>query len=170
MLSFLKKSVVTATYLPKNLAPYFPATESFHIEDAYIVQLYPNHTLEAHFTHIGIQPSSFAPKGNFGLLTAINAYAARLDQAQIHNLIRADPGVKYVRHQYRFAPIVHNVTDAVPVEAPAKRERLSRRWDLVTSPNELPYPFSMTSKPKLFVTPPWDTAVSTHDCVALQSS
>jgi hypothetical protein len=143
-----------------DLALYYPATTASHVDDAYIVQLHANHTLEAHFEHIGLSTSLRIRERNFASLGIINAYAAQLNDTQVHDLIRRDPGVKYVRHQTMVVPPSYNITDDVQLYEAPKR-RINRRWNMVPSAEELPYAVPMTSKRYNGPAPVKDFAVNT---------
>jgi hypothetical protein len=158
-LLFIYQNVAAAVAFPHNLAPYHPPTSPSHIKDRYIVRLRPNHTLEAHFTRVGLDLSAALPCGSFGYMHAINSYHAQLDDAQVHNLIRTDPDVRYVRHDVRASLIKENSSDTYPMEESANNE-LFRRWQLVTSNEKQPYYVPMTTKHYTGEVPPTDFAVS----------
>lgn len=69
--------------------------------------LHERHTINDHFNQIGVNLSETIP--NFAPISAINGYRARLDNHTVHNLVRLDPGVKLVEHDYHFM-IHHNET------------------------------------------------------------
>jgi hypothetical protein len=91
-------SVVSAL-VPRQYQARYHNPEGFNeIDDEYIVLLYPNHTLSAHFQAIGIDLEHDKNTKSFHPLDLINGYAAVLDNHTLHNIVRLDPGVEVVEH------------------------------------------------------------------------
>ncbi|PVH93138.1 hypothetical protein DM02DRAFT_249177 [Periconia macrospinosa] len=91
----------TLTLAARRVAPavYHRDTgpERTLIKDQYAVKLHDHHTLQAHFKHIGVNLSE-SNLGRFEYHEGLNFYVVRIDERTMHELIRYDPGVKYVQH------------------------------------------------------------------------
>ncbi|KAL9108784.1 MAG: hypothetical protein Q9227_006441 [Pyrenula ochraceoflavens] len=123
---------ITTINSPKLPAPFHQPENFTLVPDEYIVKLRVGHTFDAHFFRIGLNLSETAQA--FHAIKPLNAYHVRLDQKIIHELVRADPDVKYVEHD--------SVIE-VPASIGAKEERethfvdrneLSPRWTVGQSP------------------------------------
>ena len=95
-------SPIQALVLPRTeQAPYYRAyDEKDHIADEYGVFLAKNYTIEEHFDFIGVNLEQNAT--TFARMSVLNAYRAKIDSHTVHNLIRYDPGVRYVQHDTSF--------------------------------------------------------------------
>lgn len=82
----------------QTLAPYITSEQVRHCDDLYVVRLQEGYTLEAHFETIGTDLSQNTTL--FYPMTALNSYHARLDPYTVHELVRHDPGVVSVLHDY----------------------------------------------------------------------
>ncbi|KAG4280523.1 hypothetical protein FPRO06_11856 [Fusarium proliferatum] len=115
-----------------------PSNKTSIIPHSYIVRLHDNHTIEDHYVNIGVSISDVASEFNY--LAPLNLYYFQLEAQNstlIHELIRRDPGIKRVGHDYygetEIDPIHHNPdgydhggsSSKQPVDTPA----VSKRWD-----------------------------------------
>lgn len=112
-------------------APYHRPERSNLLEDRYIVAFHDGHSLEDHFEAIGLDLSKISPM--FYRLDALNAYQAQLDGYTVHELVRLDPGVKFVDHDSYMAEFDHGETheDLTPEEMnlnPTPAKGAIRRW------------------------------------------
>jgi hypothetical protein len=96
MLNVLSASASVARR--KKPAPYITPDKVRLCDNLYIVRLQEGHTLEAHFETIGVDLSQNATL--FYPMTTLNSYHARLDPYIVHELVRHDPGVVSVLHDY----------------------------------------------------------------------
>ncbi|KIM93132.1 hypothetical protein OIDMADRAFT_61917 [Oidiodendron maius Zn] len=109
-------------------APYITSDLVRHCDNLYIVQLQEGHTLEAHFKTIGVDLSQNTTL--FYLMTALNAYHARLDHYTIHELVRHDPGVLSVLHDYYDDGESRSIDgkELEDIQAESPKPGLMRRW------------------------------------------
>jgi hypothetical protein len=128
---FFLSSLLLASFLhisrsaaSAGLAPYI-CPESPLVDNSYIVALHRNHTFEAHFDFIGLNLSETA--SSFIPIEIVNSYIAVLDNHTVHDLIRHDPGVRYVEHDawhHTPEPEIHAPSyNYTPPQA-----IISRRW------------------------------------------
>lgn len=95
--------VLASSMKPRRAEPvpyYFDPEENL-VDDEYIVMLQKGETLDTHFERIGKNLSD--TDNTFFHLHVLNGYVAHLDQDTVHNLVRYDPGVKFVEHN-RYIP------------------------------------------------------------------
>ena len=126
MLNVLDASALVARR--KTPAPYIYLDQVRHCDNLYIVRLQEGHTLEAHFETIGADLSQNATL--FYPLTALNSYRARLDPYTVHELVRHDPGVISVMHDF-YDDGEPRVIDGEEFEDIGEEEPepgLARRW------------------------------------------
>ncbi|KAF2112642.1 peptidase S8/S53 domain-containing protein [Lophiotrema nucula] len=94
-----------------------------------MVKLHEHHTLEAHFEHIGINLSA-TNLGLFEYHKTLHFYSVRIDEVTVHELIRHDPGVKFVEHD-SVPTWDDNWQDGMVKPAPPfkkRSSRLAKRW------------------------------------------
>lgn len=96
LVSILSVSAVAARR--KTAAPYITSSEVRHCEILYVVQLQEGYSIEDHFETIDLDLSQNTT--TFYPMIALNSYRARLDSYIIHRLVRYDPGVVSVLHDY----------------------------------------------------------------------
>lgn len=70
--------------------------------------LYDGCTINDHFNQTGVDLSKTALL--FAPITTINGYRARLDNHTLHEIVRFDPNVKLVEHNYRVISQLKNDT------------------------------------------------------------
>lgn len=115
----------------KNPAPYITSGEVRHCENLCVVRLQEGYTLEAHFEAIGTDLSQNASL--FYPMAALNSYHARLDPSTVHELIRYDPGVVSVLHDYYddgepLAISGEEFEEIVEEASKGPKPSLPRRW------------------------------------------
>ncbi|KAF2232588.1 subtilisin-like protein [Viridothelium virens] len=68
------------------------------VPDSYIVRLIKNYTLASHFARCGVDLSRTSH--DFEEIPILRSYRARLDNFTVNQLVRTDPGVEYVEHDF----------------------------------------------------------------------
>lgn len=102
-------------------APYYGNEGRRLKPDEYLVSLHHNSLLEEHLEHVGVNIST--ANLSFRYYDFIHTYSIRLDAHTIHNIIRHDPRVVYVEHDFHIE-ISH---DRDP-EPESFWSSLRRRW------------------------------------------
>lgn len=118
------------TQYSNHSAPYYISGQAKLVDDQYLVFLRDGHSIKDHFNAVGFDLSKNSSK--FYRLDALNAYQARLDSYTVHEMIRHDPGVKFVDHDSYMADFDHvevgeHLTPATSPNASAGRT--GRRWE-----------------------------------------
>jgi hypothetical protein len=141
-------SFISQSSASREPAPYI-RPEAPLVDNSYIVALYPNHTLEAHFDFIHLNLSQTA--SSFIPLPITNSYIAVLDNHTVHDLVRHDPGVRYIEHDCWLeitAPEEHGPS----YNYTAPQVGLSRRWS-ETRVSAAPWYVSMLTVAKKLPSP-----------------
>ncbi|KAL9111316.1 MAG: hypothetical protein Q9227_004193 [Pyrenula ochraceoflavens] len=100
LLDILLLSVFVASR--EEPAPFYQPGEYDLVPNEYIVILHQNHTLQAHFSQVGINLSNTS---GFMEIEIIHGYLAHLEDATVQSLIRFDPGVILVEQNSHFRPV-----------------------------------------------------------------
>jgi hypothetical protein len=95
------------------------------VQDSYLVSLHKNHSIEAHFNHIG---QNLSETDTFMAYKNFNAYSITANASIIHDLIRYDPGVAYVQHNHYVDMPVERIS------TPPLESKILRRWKQITDP------------------------------------
>ncbi|KAF5963534.1 subtilisin-like protease III [Fusarium bulbicola] len=114
-----------------------PSNKNSIVPHSYIVSLHDNHTIEDHYANIGVNISDVA--SDFKYLAPLNIYYFQLEAQNltlIHELIRRDPGIKRVGHDYygktEIDPIHHH-PDGPDNDEPSHDQpvdtTIGKRWD-----------------------------------------
>ncbi|KAM0547808.1 hypothetical protein ACHAPJ_010270 [Fusarium lateritium] len=112
-----------------------PPNKTSLIPHSYLVTLHKNHTIEDHYANIGVNISDVALE--FTHMAPLNLYQFQLEgenSTLIHELIRRDPGVKRVGHDYfgepQIDPIIHHPDDSHHADRPVDdAPTIGKRWD-----------------------------------------
>jgi hypothetical protein len=147
MLNALSASALVARR--KNPAPYITSDEVRHCDNLYIVRLQEGHTLEAHFETIGADLSQNTTL--FYSMAALNSYHARLDPYTVHELVRHDPGVVSVLHDYYDdgEPRAIDGEEFEDIVEEEPKPSLMRRWSPQTISGAFWYNVMMSAGTKL---------------------
>ncbi|KAF2420161.1 subtilisin-like protein [Tothia fuscella] len=132
--------------LPRSAPAPYNIPKGSVVIDSYMVALHPNHTIEQHFDFVGRDLSQNA-SNNFVSLGIINGYGATLDAHTVHNLIRANPGVRIVEHEVLVDPIVSD--QFKDGGKPKPKPLLLRRWRTSTDKYALWFVRMLSAKGKL---------------------
>lgn len=106
-----------------GLAPFHEVANATLADSWYIVGLRSYYNLDSHLEYIGKHRS--ADISTISPINAINGYSARFSSQLLHDVIRHDPGVKYIQQDYYLeeGPMSLEV-----MEPPGTISRILRRW------------------------------------------
>ncbi|KAM6509344.1 hypothetical protein FSOLCH5_012345 [Fusarium solani] len=123
------------------LAPRSPTKAPYHVPegfelaaDEYIVVLHDNHTIDDHLTNTGLNLTERAISFNpFNIINAYHLSVQEEDSAFIHDIIRHDPGVAYVHHNYYTKEEIPKISgDVVKRDFIPDDPNMDKRWNKQT--------------------------------------
>jgi len=135
----------------ENPAPFTIPEQGRLCDDFYYMQLYGNHTLEAHFQAIGVDFSQNA-SSQFLDMTSIGGYAAKLDSHILHHHVRFDRGVEYLLHDDYGPERPDTIHDGViydDISMEVVTTSFMRRWFPQTITNSFWYNVMISAAEKL---------------------
>ncbi|KAI8656100.1 Peptidase-S8 domain-containing protein [Fusarium keratoplasticum] len=123
------------------LAPWTPTKAPYHVPegfklaaDEYLVMLHDNHTIDDHITNTGLNLTERVI--SFNPFNVINAYHLSVREeysAFIHEIIRHDPGVAYVHHNYYNKEEIPEILgDVVKRDFIPDDPSMDKRWNKQT--------------------------------------
>ncbi|KAF2717002.1 subtilisin-like protein [Polychaeton citri CBS 116435] len=125
------------------------ANEENVIRDQYIVHFHPEHSLELHKAHVG---HDISLKKGFKHLSWLPGYQAIMDNHTFHELVRRDPGVKFVENNLQFQVLADDEYVEEGPDVDNSNDPLHRRYESFVLPNA-PYNLQMVGASGALPTP-----------------
>lgn len=131
-------TIATGLVHPRNSQPcayHLPNTTwEPAIEDEYIVKLHDHYSITDHFDFLGLNLSESTAA--FYYMQHFHGYTISVDKHTMHDLIRYDPGIKYVSQNTKVDPSYHwrqETRGEIDAETQFSHPKLLARWKTIVN-------------------------------------